>query len=538
MNKLYACVVLLFLVISGANAQTSLRGMYINNFDEILGNTVKEDSLLNYARDSSFNYLALYDLSSFNLANQNTAATMAAFIKRARQNFGIQYVGAVCESYPEFQNRIAPFNQNRSDDMEKFNVFNLEFEFWTTSSVNPGGYYCNQYLQPNNCSCDTSGGFKFYIDQMHKIDSLAMVQGVLSETYLGWFNQGQAQQIQHNVDRILLHSYRTNTSSLYSYSKTRLSYLASNNAVTDVAPIFSSEPIFMNNWLDGHSQIEAYNQYSNDFAADNPAWKQYINVLGYQWFDWGYMPKPSQNTFNPTITPSGPVSFCSGESVTLTATTGDTYLWSNGATTQSIVVDASGNYTCDVTLSNQTRTTSQQIVTVNNNPQVTISAGSVSAGATPLTANATPGSGTISSYQWKLNNVNISGATSSVYSALAPGNYAVMVTNSHGCSSVSQAHNVSNTTVPEVASVSSSVKAYPNPADHTVRIDYSSQHKNMGEITLTDMNGRIVFAQNVIIFEGDNNIFVETGDFQEGIYFLTVKNDQSVSIEKLIIEHK
>jgi hypothetical protein len=537
MNKIYPCVVLLFIIISGANAQTSLRGMYINNFDAILGNTVKEDSLLQYASDSSFNYLALYDLSSFNLSNQATATTAANFIRKAREHYGIQYIGAVCESYSEFQNKIAPFNQNRSDDLEKFNVFNLEFEFWTTSSVNPGGYYCNQYLQPNNCSCDTSGGFKFYIDQMHKIDSLAMVQGVLSETYLGWFNQGQAQQIQHNVDRILLHAYRTNNSSLYSYSKTRLSYLASNNSTTDIAPIFSSEPIFMNNWLDGHSQLDAYNQYSNDFNADNPAWKQYINVLGYQWFDWGYMPKPAQNTFNPTITPSGPLSFCSGGNVILTATTGNTYLWSNGATTQSITVDAPGNYTCDVTLNNQTRTTTQEIVVVNNNPGVYISAGSVSAGATPLTANAIPGSGSISSYQWKLNNVNISGATTSLYSAVAPGNYTVTVTNSNGCSSVSAAHNVANTAVPEISGINTSIKAYPNPADHTVRIDYSSQNKNMGEITLADMNGRIVFAQNVIIFEGDNNIFVETADFPEGIYFLSIKNEQSVSVEKLIIEH-
>lgn len=41
---------------------------------------------------------------------------------------------------------------------------------------------------------------------------------------------------------------------------------------------------------------------------------------------------------------------CSGESVTLTATTGLSYLWSTGETTQSITVSGAGTYTCDVTM--------------------------------------------------------------------------------------------------------------------------------------------------------------------------------------------
>ncbi|HOS48099.1 MAG TPA: hypothetical protein PLG57_05655 [Bacteroidia bacterium] len=50
----------------------------------------------------------------------------------------------------------------------------------------------------------------------------------------------------------------------------------------------------------------------------------------------------------PTITASGPTTFCTGGSVTLTASAGSTYLWSNGATTQSIVATNSGSYTVTV----------------------------------------------------------------------------------------------------------------------------------------------------------------------------------------------
>src|SRR6266536_286181 len=46
----------------------------------------------------------------------------------------------------------------------------------------------------------------------------------------------------------------------------------------------------------------------------------------------------------PTITASGYTTFCPGQSVTLTASPGNDYLWSTGETTQSITVFQSGNY--------------------------------------------------------------------------------------------------------------------------------------------------------------------------------------------------
>jgi len=54
----------------------------------------------------------------------------------------------------------------------------------------------------------------------------------------------------------------------------------------------------------------------------------------------------------PTISASGPTSFCSGGSVTLTASSAASYLWSTGATTQSIVVTDTGSYTVTTTNAN------------------------------------------------------------------------------------------------------------------------------------------------------------------------------------------
>ena len=59
-----------------------------------------------------------------------------------------------------------------------------------------------------------------------------------------------------------------------------------------------------------------------------------------------------------TITPAGPVSFCTGGSTVLTASVNSGYLWSTGATTQSITVNTAGTYTVTVTDGNGCKTVS------------------------------------------------------------------------------------------------------------------------------------------------------------------------------------
>ncbi|WP_445454483.1 T9SS type A sorting domain-containing protein [Flavobacterium sp. 25HG05S-40] len=61
-------------------------------------------------------------------------------------------------------------------------------------------------------------------------------------------------------------------------------------------------------------------------------------------FDFVINPIPA----TPTITAGGTTTFCSGGSVVLTASAGDSYLWSNGATTQSITVTTSGSYSVSI----------------------------------------------------------------------------------------------------------------------------------------------------------------------------------------------
>ncbi|MDQ0476861.1 PA14 domain-containing protein [Chryseobacterium sp. MDT2-18] len=136
----------------------------------------------------------------------------------------------------------------------------------------------------------------------------------------------------------------------------------------------------------------------------------------------------------PTITAGGSTTFCAGGSVTLTSSAGTSYLWSNGATTQSISAITGGTYTVQVTNASgcQSASSTGTTVVVNALPATpTITAGGsltfCAGGSVTLT------SSTGTSYLWS------NGATTQSISATAGGTYTVQVTNASGCQSASSA---------------------------------------------------------------------------------------------------
>lgn len=126
-----------------------------------------------------------------------------------------------------------------------------------------------------------------------------------------------------------------------------------------------------------------------------------------------------------TSSAAGPTTFCQGGSVMLTASSGTSYLWSNGATTQSITVTATGNYTCAVNTATCTSTTPAITVTVNPKPAASVTAGGPTVMCQPNTVVLTASAG--SSWLWS------NGATTQSITVSTSGNYSVTVTNASGC---------------------------------------------------------------------------------------------------------
>jgi hypothetical protein len=132
-----------------------------------------------------------------------------------------------------------------------------------------------------------------------------------------------------------------------------------------------------------------------------------------------------------SVTAGGPVTFCQGGSVTLTANTGTSYLWSNGATTQAITVSAAGNYSVQVTTGSCVSTSPVTTVTVNPTPVANITAGGPVTFCQGLNVVLTASAG--SSWLWS------NGATTQSITVSTSGNHSVTVTNASGCSATSSA---------------------------------------------------------------------------------------------------
>lgn len=146
--------------------------------------------------------------------------------------------------------------------------------------------------------------------------------------------------------------------------------------------------------------------------------------------------------FEPTITAGGPTTFCAGDSVILTATAGNTYLWSNGATTQSITVVASGVFTVNVITDEGCAGDSDPTqVTVNPLPTPTVTpVGSTTfcdGGSVTLTT------GSYASYLWS------TGETTQTIVVTTSGNYSVTVTNGNSCEGTSADLSVTVNDLPE-----------------------------------------------------------------------------------------
>ena len=152
----------------------------------------------------------------------------------------------------------------------------------------------------------------------------------------------------------------------------------------------------------------------------------------------------------PTISADKPTTFCQGGSVTLTSSPAASYLWSNGATTQSILVNSSGTYSVTTTnVNNCTGTSSAIIVTVNplpavptitaNGPTTFCQGGSVTLSSTSAT-----------SYLWS------TGATTQSINVNSNGNYSVSVKNAAGCSASSAATIVVVNALPAIPTISAS----------------------------------------------------------------------------------
>jgi hypothetical protein len=210
---------------------------------------------------------------------------------------------------------------------------------------------------------------------------------------------------------------------------------------------------------------------SNDCKTNNPKYK-YVNIT-------------SNKTVTPTITAGGATTFCSGGNVVLTSSVQDNYLWSNGETTRSITVSASGTYSV-TTVQNgyncPSNASNSIAVTVNSNAAPTFTTAPSGTVCPNTNVTYTTESGK-SNYVWNISGTVgtdysiISGSTSATSNSVVLqwktlGNKTVNVNYSNGCSVTSPASNTVTVNSPSASAASSSPQTCINnaitPITHSV----------------------------------------------------------------------
>ncbi|MES2389620.1 MAG: LamG-like jellyroll fold domain-containing protein [Bacteroidota bacterium] len=173
----------------------------------------------------------------------------------------------------------------------------------------------------------------------------------------------------------------------------------------------------------------------------------------------------NQTPATPAITPSGPLSFCTGGSVTLSSSSASGNIWSNGATTSAVTINASASITLRTTaLGCTSQPSAATVVTLNQAPgKPSVSNGSslnlCNGGSVTLTSSALTG------------NIWSTGETNRSITASVAGSYTVY-TVSNGCTSE----------VSEPAVVTVSAAASP-------MVSVSSGSLCAGDATLTASGG-------------------------------------------------
>ena len=296
MKRISLLIILILFSIIKVNAN---RAMYVNDFFEILGDESKEHTLLSYAQDNEIETLLLYELhlvnNQYDITNVATNGILADFISKAKTCYGILYVGATSENGDSFTNIIDVYNNSRSNANEKFDIYNLEFEFWVDHSVEPGGVYCESYLTENGLECNNDGAFEFFMTTLQTMNDLADNNShpIKVEAYIGWPTTAQMTTISTNVDRLRVHAYINDPNASFSYTDDRLIDLANGNPELDVSIIYSSEPDFMQDWLLDNSMSEAEEIFMEQWTDESVNWENNVNIEGFTYFAY---------TFNEGIT--------------------------------------------------------------------------------------------------------------------------------------------------------------------------------------------------------------------------------------------
>ncbi|MEP7128079.1 MAG: T9SS type A sorting domain-containing protein [Chitinophagales bacterium] len=260
-------------------------------------------------------------------------------------------------------------------------------------------------------------------------------------------------------------------------------------------------------------------------------------------------PLPSAN-----ITTNGPNTFCEGNSPTFLSANSvyPHYQWVKGskdidnATSKNYYPLSTGTYKVTVTdVNNCVNQSNGKDITVNTKPKAKVTltgSKNICNGATRMLS-AYVGNGY--TYQWIKNEINIPGATQSIYIVSTAGDYLCRVTNLNGCTEDSKVTTfTSDCKEADLASYASDMESaitiYPNPAYNIIHINaVFSTEAPLAHLIISNLLGVVLYSdQQPLNGLQYNNDLKLPDTFTNGTYLLSINNGSQVIFSKFIVAGK
>lgn len=209
---------------------------------------------------------------------------------------------------------------------------------------------------------------------------------------------------------------------------------------------------------------------------------------------------------------------------------GSTYLWSTGATTQTIDVTESGTYT--VTVTNPTSgcaVTDNITVTVNYTPSAEFTYT-----ATGLTVTFTNESTAGATYNWSFGDGGSSTLENPSHTYAAEGTYTVTVTVSNGCGSDFYSLVIEVSLSVEDIALAAAIDVYPNPTSDVALVSFNLTQFSDIRLELVNTLGQTVWtALPGSILNGKVTIDMTT--LSAGVYQLNVYTNNAMAAKQIVL---
>ena len=114
----------------------------------------------------------------------------------------------------------------------------------------------------------------------------------------------------------------------------------------------------------------------------------------------------------------------------------------------------------------------------------------------------------------------------------------ISLTTSQGQGSKSVTYNTNSKTsgIEYPSLYTSELSVFPNPARKNCTLNYNAQKDGKATLHIINLLGEEIYNRNIQVITGQNNIPVSISDIPHGIYFMSIRSDEGIATQRLVVE--